>query len=160
MDAFFIFGAKYLFIISVLVGVAVFYTAPLTERYKIATFFALSMMLAFLLSLLARELYFNPRPFVVGKFAPLIPHSADNGFPSDHTLLVSSIAAGMMYFRRRLALVLWLVAGLVAMSRVYTGVHHTLDVLGAALIALLSAVSVHVFLARYKNGIVDEITKK
>lgn len=157
MDEIFIFGAKYLFLLSVVITGVVFLKSSREEFKRMALFFILSLGLTFILSLLARALYFNPRPFVVGDFTPLIPHAADNGFPSDHTLLAAGLAAGMMFFRKRISYVLWLIAGAVAVSRVYVGVHHPADVLGAGAIALLGAGIVYVFLKRRDNATITGI---
>lgn len=139
IDQLFIFGAKYLYIVSIFIGALLFFRASIEEKKKMVVFGIISLGLAFVVSLIARELYFNPRPFVVEGFEPLIPHDPDNGFPSDHTLLVAAIAALFTFFNRRVALWLWVPAVLVAVSRVYTGVHHAADVLGSILIAIASA---------------------
>ncbi len=89
------------------------------------------------------SLYYDPRPFVVGHFTPLIPHVPDNGFPSDHALLISAIAMIGMVWNRKLGSALWVLAVLVAAARVYVGVHHTIDVAGSCIISItaISAVS-------------------
>ncbi len=158
MDTLFIFGAKYLFVLPILIAIVSIAKMPQDKRKDALLFFCLSLPLTFLISIIARKMYFNPRPFTIENFTPLIPHLPDNGFPSDHTLLVSAIASGLMYFsKRKVAVGLWLIAILVGISRVYVGVHHLLDVLAAAVIALLGAVLVHVFLERRQDGIMDKI---
>ncbi len=139
MDTFFIFGAKYLYILSVLIVLFIFYKLPLEAKKRMVVFGIISCALALIVSISAREIYFNPRPFVVEGFEPLITHEADNGFPSDHTLLAAALASVGVFFHKRAGLYLWLIAGIVAISRVYVGVHHALDVLASAGIALLSA---------------------
>lgn len=138
LDNFFIFGAEYLYIFSLLITFWVFYKLPIESKKKMVILGIVTCGLAFGLSLLARELYFNPRPFVVDGLEPLVAHEADNGFPSDHTLLVGALAAITMFFYRRASLYLWLIASVVALSRVYVGVHHLLDVSGSIVITLLS----------------------
>lgn len=135
MDNFFIFGAKYLYIASMVIALAYFVKS--TEKKRLFWFGIITLPLSYLLGLLTRMLYYNPRPFVVNNLTPLIEHSADNGFPSDHTLLVASIAVWATIFNRKLGLILWVIALTVAVSRVYVGVHHTLDVLVSILISIL-----------------------
>lgn len=110
-----------------------------------------SLLLAYLLALFVCHFYFDPRPFVVNNFTPLIPHAPDNGFPSDHALLVASIAIIGTYINRKLGIVLWILAVLVGIGRVYVGVHHAIDVVGSFLIAIL-ATSVVYFTYRYLLG--------
>ncbi|OHA92170.1 MAG: hypothetical protein A3J09_01620 [Candidatus Zambryskibacteria bacterium RIFCSPLOWO2_02_FULL_51_21] len=99
----------------------------------------LTFALAFVLSNIARALYFNPRPFVVGGFEPLIPHAPDNGFPSDHALLFSAIASVAMFLDKRLSILLWILAAAVGFYRVYAGIHHVIDILASFGISILSA---------------------
>lgn len=71
----------------------------------------------------------------------LIPHAADSSFPSDHLTLLWAVAFSFLMHRRpRWAGLLLAVLGLpVAWARIYLGVHFPLDMLGAAIVAALSA---------------------
>ncbi len=71
----------------------------------------------------------------------LVGRSADYGFPSDHATMAGAVAAGLYYVNRRLGLIAWVVAVLLAFSRVYVGAHYPHDVaaglaLGAAVIVV------------------------
>lgn len=141
-----IFGAKYLFVVSLLVVGIYFFKADKALKKKIMIFSALTFPIILFAAMLASQLYENPRPFVVEQFTPLIPHTADNGFPSDHVLLVSAIAAVFSFFNRRLGVGLWYIASLVALGRVYAGVHHPIDVLGSMIISVLVTFVVYVII--------------
>ena len=143
MTTFFIFAAKYLFVLPVLMLGGYFFLQPRQEQKNMMLFAIPAALLAYVLALIAGHLYFDPRPFVVGHFTPLVPHAADNGFPSDHTLLASALAAIGMYWNRRLGLSLWIIAAIIAVARVYVGVHHTIDVVGSMLIALAAVAAWH-----------------
>jgi undecaprenyl-diphosphatase len=134
---FFIFGAKYAMILSFVVAGGYFLKVPREEQKRMVLFAALALPLIYLTSLIASALYDNPRPFVVGNFTPLIPHAPNNGFPSDHTLLVSAIAAVCSFYSRRVGVILWVIALYVGISRVYVGVHHPVDIVGSAVIAVI-----------------------
>ena len=67
---------------------------------------------------------------------PLFPHIADNGFPSDHTLLTMTIAAIIFVYNRKLGILLAIFSLIIGFSRVAAGVHHALDIIGAAVIAV------------------------
>ncbi|MHB0977938.1 MAG: phosphatase PAP2 family protein [Minisyncoccota bacterium] len=156
MDTLFIFGAKYLYILPIIIGAIYFLKASGETKKEIFIFAVFTLPLTFLLGVLANHLYINPRPFVVDNFAPLIPHAADNGFPSDHMLLVSVIAMLFSFFSRRTALWLWIIAFLVGISRVYVGVHHLTDIFGSVIIAVISGYTVfyahRAILKTYKNN--------
>jgi len=132
----FIFGAKYLYLIVVFAVFAWFFRQPKPRRKEILMLIVICLPLAFIASEIAGRIYYNPRPFVSGNFAPLIAHQANNGFPSHHTLLVSALSAIIFLFNRRLGFVLWVFTLFIGFSRVYVGVHHMVDILGSILISL------------------------
>ncbi len=134
MDALIIFCATYLIWAILVAGVVyVFFTHEL-KRFVVSA--VASLGLAFVLGRAAEMLWYNPRPFVVGDFAPLIPHAANNGFPSDHMLMAATIASIVFVYNRRLGVVLGAAAVAVGAARVLAGVHHVVDLAGAALIAV------------------------
>ena len=83
----------------------------------------------------------HPRPFMIGLGHTLIPHAADSSFPSDHLTLLWAVAFSFLMHRSpRLAGIAFALLGLpVAWARIYLGVHFPLDMVGAALVAVLSA---------------------
>ncbi len=70
----------------------------------------------------------------------MIAHVADNGFPSEHMLFASTIAMLMLYVNKRVGIFLWIIALCIGAARVAAGVHHTLDVAGAILIAVVAVI--------------------
>lgn len=141
-----IFLAKYLLILPTLILGIYFLTQPRQIQKNILTFTIPSLLLTYLLGLLAGHLYYDPRPFVVGNFTPLIPHTPDNGFPSDHTLVVSAIAIIGSYLNWRLGVILWVLGLIVAAARVYIGLHHPIDVVGSLAIAVIATSAVFLFI--------------
>jgi undecaprenyl-diphosphatase len=148
MDTFFIFGAEYLYIASLIIGLFFFIRFP--EKRKIIIFGAISLVLTFIVAKILNQVITNPRPFVVGNFTPLIPHAPDNGFPSDHMLLVSAIPAIIIYYSRKYAVLLWIIAIAVGISRIYVGVHHPIDIEASASIAIIMTGISHYLLKRRK----------
>jgi undecaprenyl-diphosphatase len=72
--------------------------------------------------------YAQPRPLVS------TPHSGS--FPSGHSATAFACATVIAWASPRLAVPAFVLAALVAWSRVYVGVHWPLDVLGGALLGL------------------------
>jgi undecaprenyl-diphosphatase len=147
MDMFFIFAAKYLFILPIIILGIYFLLRPHQEQKRLILFAVPAVLLAYIIGTIANHLYIDPRPFVVGHFTPLIRHSPDNGFPSDHTLLVSALAAIGIAWNVRIGAVLWAIAGIVATGRVYVGLHHPVDVIGSMLISILAVYLVYLMFA-------------
>jgi undecaprenyl-diphosphatase len=73
--------------------------------------------------------YPDPRPLVT------TPHSG--AFPSGHSASAFAAATVIAWGSRRLAVPAYVLAALVAWSRVYVGVHWPLDVIGGAILGVL-----------------------
>lgn len=96
-------------------------------------------ILAYLASKVLSGIVVDPRPYLVTHTHPLIATARDNGFPSDHVLLVAWLTASLWWIDRR-----WMpafAAGmvLVMIGRLGVGAHHTLDVLGSVVIVTVAA---------------------
>lgn len=91
------------------------------------------------LSMIIGHLYFVPRPFVAHQVLLLTPHAPDYSFPSDHATVTSAVAMTGVFRRlpgRWLALI---AAVLVALARVFVGVHYPADVIGGFIIGAATA---------------------
>lgn len=104
--------------------------------------------LSFLLGLAVNQLILlflhRVRPYDAGVSHLLIARSADWSFPSDHaTASMAVTAAFLMEKIWGRALVLFIMAFFVCLSRVYVGTHYLTDVLGGAATGVAAAVMVH-----------------
>ena len=152
IDSLAIFGATYLFVLPLIVAGIYVYNLEQKMRRKLCILGFVSFPLIFLVALIARHLYDDPRPFVAQHFTPLIPHDPDNGFPSDHTLIVAAIAAVITTHNRRIGATLWGVVLLVGLSRVYVGVHHFIDITASMVIAACVVMATDYALKKYVKG--------
>jgi undecaprenyl-diphosphatase len=113
-------------------------------RLRVAAGAVIGLVLVGVLIALASHLHTDPRPFVQNpRLHPLIPHAADNGFPSDHSS-AAGLIAGLTIWRRRIltsaaAAVMSLAGAGVAAGRVAAHVHHLQDVLAGLGIGLVAA---------------------
>jgi undecaprenyl-diphosphatase len=97
-------------------------------------------VIALAIGVVAGSLRTESRPFVGDtSVVRLIPHGADNSFPSDHTLLAFSVSWVILWWKRVAGLAALALATLVALGRVIVGVHWPIDVVGSAVIALVAA---------------------
>jgi undecaprenyl-diphosphatase len=110
----------------------------LASKKRSAAVAVIGLVLAVLLLVTAAGLHTDARPFVQNpSLHPLIKHSADNGFPSDHCLAAGLLASVTIGRHRLLGAVLAIAAVVLAAARVAAHVHHLQDVLaGLALGAL------------------------
>jgi len=82
------------------------------------------------------------RPYAAGVTTLIVSPSADYSFPSDHATASMAIAAAMLLQGlRRQGAVMLTAALLIALSRVYIGIHYAGDVLGGALTGLAGALA-------------------
>lgn len=152
MDQFFIFCAKYLYLLAIAAAGVCFVRLPRDRKKELVILSVITLPAIYIAARLAGLLYFDPRPFVVGRFVPLIPHAADNGFPSDHMLLTSAIAVVLYPASRKASLTVSAIAILVGISRVYAGVHHPVDIIGSAAIAVAVGYACFAAYGRFGRG--------
>lgn len=135
MSSLIIFTGKYLIFIIGLIAIIATLFSEKTVRNNIIILAIISSLIALALALVIGSFYYDPRPFVIDHFIPLIPHSPDNGFPSDHTLFGMVAAATMFIYHRKIGILLGILAILVGIARVIAGIHHPIDIIGGVLIA-------------------------
>lgn len=99
----------------------------------------LSLPLAYFLARVMGMFYAHEQPFAVYGFEPLWPHVVDNSFPSDHVALGGALATAVLFFKRRLGLLLWLLVASVGLLRVVAGLHYSIDIVGGAIAGALAA---------------------
>lgn len=127
--------AKYFIILSGVGFLYVLYKIPRNEKINFVALAILGGILSLVLAKLASHFINDPRPFVQGHFTPWISHAADNGFPSDHTLLAAFLAWLCLAKSRKIGGTLLVVALLIGLARMAAGVHHSWDILGSFVIA-------------------------
>ncbi|QXL83221.1 phosphatase PAP2 family protein [Comamonas sp. NLF-1-9] len=90
----------------------------------------------------------QPRPFMLGLGSALMAHAPTASFPSNHLTGIWSVALSLCLHAptRRAGLALLLLGLPVAWARIYLGVHFPLDMLGALLLALASALVLRLLL--------------
>lgn len=76
----------------------------------------------------------------------------DISFPSSHTYIAFAVATSVfLYGHKKLGIVLFIFAILVAASRVATGLHYPSDVIGGAAMGIISGVAAHAIVQRLEK---------
>jgi undecaprenyl-diphosphatase len=123
--------------VALLVGLFLLVRGPLrviAQRAAVAA--GASAALALLIAHFVSAAADRPRPFVAhaGSIHPFLAHAADPSFPSDHATAAFAIAVAVLLRQRRWGIALVALATVVAVGRVFLGLHYPTDVLaGAAL---------------------------
>lgn len=101
----------------------------------------LTALLGLLLNQAIGLVWHHPRPFMIGLGHTFSQHAAESSFPSDHLTLLWSVAFILLGHRatRATGVALSLLGLPIAWARIYLGVHFPLDMIGAVLVAGLSA---------------------
>ncbi|MFQ5595047.1 MAG: phosphatase PAP2 family protein [Anaerolineae bacterium] len=87
-------------------------------------------------------LYFRPRPFVALDVVRCFYKPSDSSFPSNPATVGFAVATAAYFHHRLAGLVMFGLATLFALSRVYCGVHYPSDILAGALLGSLTAIAV------------------
>lgn len=136
MDFLIIFAAKYLFLLIIFAFLLNFFLISKEKRKGFVVFAFFTAILVILGDKIFGFFYNNPRPYVVEHIKPLIEHTADNGFPSGHTLISMTASAITFVYNRKLGIILGVLAIIVGGARVLAKVHHPVDILGSVVLAI------------------------
>lgn len=119
------FGSIWVFF--VLLGGLIYY-----KRYRTAQYISVLVTVTYAIVVVLKHLIKRPRPFeVIHGIVQRQSETPGQGFPSGHTALVTVLALGLMMLipkKYRWTVALGII--LVAISRMYLGVHAPLDVIG------------------------------
>jgi undecaprenyl-diphosphatase len=138
LDALMVGCAKYLPIVFALALVALWLTwKPHNQRGALLT--GVSAMVALGVGQLVGYTLPRPRPYLAHPVNLLISRSADTSFPSDHATLGFAVAVMVWKYNRRVGGWLLILAFVLAFARVFVGAHYPSDVLGGAVLGVLTS---------------------
>ena len=126
------------------------------QKWRLAKIALLSTIVAIGIDKLLNQIINSPRPFVVDDVTPLFAHVADNGFPSEHTLLAVVVALLIYLRNKKMGIIFLLVAIAIGIARVLAGVHHMVDVIGSVLIRVCAVVVGQWVVTRYSVSSLSE----
>ena len=133
-----IFAARYLLFLMPLLTLYVLLRLKRPEQRRLIIQAVLATVLAFILAKIATQIVHSPRPFIADGVKPYFDSARDNGFPSDHTLMAGLVAFTTLLFSRKLGSIAIVLAAIVGVARVVSGVHHGIDIIGGLVISGLS----------------------
>lgn len=105
-------------------------------------------LLVALIEKLAGSLYHEARPFVALHLHPLIPHIADNSFPSDHLAATGLAVMYLLPRSRPLAIAATVVAIFLGAARIQAYLHWPLDIAVGFTIGIFGMLLGHVIVRK------------
>ncbi|MCJ8014902.1 undecaprenyl-diphosphatase [Paenibacillus sp. KQZ6P-2] len=139
--------AFYLFFI----GLLVYWFTRSDKNRRMVVESAIATCVGLGISFILGHLFYRDRPFVAHTVHQLIDHAVNASFPSDHAIGAFAIATSIALFRKKDGIVWLILAGLIAFSRVWTGVHYPGDIVAGALIGVMVSSVVHQVLLQSKT---------
>jgi len=131
-------------------GIAFLFLAK-DSRVRLLQIFegALSVILSRgIITTVFRAFYHHPRPFDFYNFKSLIPESGYS-FPSGHMTFLFALVTTVFFINRRWGVYLGTASFVVGIARIFAGVHWPWDILGGAVVGILSGVVIHLLVAPY-----------
>lgn len=129
--------AQYLLFVLVLIAAGVWLTRDRPGKVTLAAEAVVGLILVGVGMVLAGHLHTDPRPFVHDPHStPLFTHTADNGFPSDHSVAGGLLTFLVFRYTRWWGVVVGIGAIAIDWARVAAHVHHAQDVVAGACIGL------------------------
>lgn len=99
-----------------------------------------------------RYFYHLPRPFISHNIITLINHSDSWSFPSGHMTLFFALSAVIYCYNRKLGWLFLISSAIMGVARIFCGVHYPLDIIGGAVIGIVSTWIVYKLLNRQISG--------
>lgn len=117
-----------------------------SKKYRTnGIYFLLSLLLCFIIgNLFLKNIIARPRPCWINPQIPLlIPNPSDFSFPSGHSLHSFAGAVSIWYANRKWGIFAFILAGIIAFSRLYLFVHYPSDVVAGIVLGIIVTVFVH-----------------
>ncbi|MCZ4058854.1 undecaprenyl-diphosphate phosphatase [Pantoea sp. LMR881] len=118
----------------------------------------MALLYALAISWCVGQLLPHPRPFAIGLGHQFLPHAPDDSYPSDHGTTIFTFALAFIFWHRVWSgIILMVVGGAIAWSRIYLGVHWPMDMLGGLLVGMLGCLASHLAWQIYGHRLLDKL---
>lgn len=113
---------------------------PISKKMEILAAVFLPAVISRLgITVLIRYLYYRPRPYLTDAVNMLIDKSREASFPSGHAAFFFAFSAAVYLYNKKLGIFFFGVSVLMALARIFAGIHWPSDVLAGAVVGIFSA---------------------
>lgn len=137
--AFFANNLDYVFYL----GVIVYWFIRTPDNRKMIVNTLLSGGVALGVNNIIGAIYHRDRPFVAHHVIQLVQHDASASFPSNHAAAAFAVATSIWLWRRKEGSVWFVLAILIGFSRIWSGIHYPLDIIGGAISGTVIGIAVN-----------------
>lgn len=124
----------------------------LKNKIKEIFFIFFSGVFAWVLATVLKSFIFSPRPFMLfEEVRPLFLHGGLESFPSGHAVFFSALAMSLSFVHKRVGISYFIVALIVGLARVVSGIHFPLDILAGYILGIIIAIIFNFILKKLKN---------
>jgi undecaprenyl-diphosphatase len=134
-------------LVAVLVLLFIFKSARLS-RFMVLVALISAAVSRGIITTIIRFFYHHPRPFDVLAVKQLIPESGYS-FPSGHAAFYFALSMGIYLYNKKLGTAFFVVSALTGIARIFAGVHWPADILGGALVGIVTALLVNFCAHKY-----------
>ena len=94
-----------------------------------------------------------PRPFILfeNTVQPLFIHGRMDSFPSGHAMFFGALAMSVYFIHKRLGRIYFLIALVIGLARVITGIHFPIDILAGYLFGILITLIFELLIKNYRE---------
>ncbi len=104
------------------------------KKREIAILMIITAIISLGVSSILKTEISRERPYQVLDVRQLVPDEDNTSFPSNHVLLSTALSTIVFAYYRKYGSALFVLSGIIALGRVYLGVHYPSDVLGGVII--------------------------
>lgn len=149
-DLIFVFFADYLQYFLLLAFAAFLFKISKELRLRLLVTTAVSSLASrFIVTEIIRVFYHRPRPFSVWHVTQLISENKWS-FPSGHATFFFAIATSVYFYNKKWGIAFFIMAILMGVGRIISGVHYPTDILGGIIIGIVVAYLVFFVVRRIK----------
>ncbi len=153
LDRLAVFFADYAGYVLVVILVLIFiFKSARLSRFMVLVALISAAVSRGIITTVIRFFYHHPRPFDVLAVRQLIPESGYS-FPSGHAAFYFALSTGAYFYNKKLGTAFFVVSVLMGVARIFVGVHWPADILGGALVGIVTALLVNFCARKYLEKI-------
>lgn len=115
----------------------------------LATFFA------GVLSIVIKQIFGLPRPFIFLGIEPMAGLALFSSFPSSHTALAFALSTNMVFYKRSWGIILFIISVFAGLSRVVADVHYPTDFFFGLILGVITSL----FFEKWSGGVFKSRSK-